>query len=150
MRVQRGTGSVELAQGGADRATAGEVQREPATGEGGSPREAMALTDPDRGADRDYRPRVTEFVPGEAQGVQRRDLGFGLVLGAGEREGALSEFARCGGVGFDQIERGLGKRERILVASVSCHRARVSRRALPTLNAHRILLYRSSLRKDRQ
>jgi hypothetical protein len=40
----------------------------------------MTLADPDRGANSPDRAGITELVPGEAQGVKRRDLGFGLLL----------------------------------------------------------------------
>ena len=80
MGVQRCARDLEFAQSGTDRPATGKVDRQPAPGERGSPLQAMTLADPDRGANSPDRAGITELVPGEAQGVKRRDLGFGLLL----------------------------------------------------------------------
>ena len=121
MRVQRCVRQLELAHRRADRTTTGEVQRETATSKRGSPRQAVTLTGPDGAADRADRSPVAELVLGEAQRVQRRDLGFGTALPAGEPKSALGERAGGGRVRLDQLEGGLRELERIVLANRDRH-----------------------------
>ena len=63
-------------------------------------------------------PGVAELVPGEAQGMERGDLGLGLPARRGERERALGQAGGGDGVRLDLLEGGPGQRERILGANL--------------------------------
>ena len=67
----------------------------------------MTLTAADGAADRPDRSPVAQFVLGEAERVQRRDLGLRMSSPAGKPERALGHAGRRGRVRLDQVEGGL-------------------------------------------
>ena len=142
--VEAGAGGIELAQRGPDRTLARQQVRKTAAGHSRPPRQAISIRGPDRRADRRLRAGVAELGPGEAERVQRGDLGLTRADGSGELQRSLGQRRRLGGVDLDSIERLLGQRERFesncdgrhrAYVSAGVRRARVLHRISPTRRA---------------
>jgi hypothetical protein len=84
----------------------------------------VTLTGPDGAADRADRPRVAELVLGEAERMQRGDLGLWMSLPSGKLQRAFGQHSGSGCVRLDQLERGLREPQRVVLTDRNGHPGR--------------------------
>ncbi|HSC04573.1 MAG TPA: hypothetical protein VLC49_14685 [Solirubrobacteraceae bacterium] len=127
MFVQRCIREVQLTYRRGDRTAAGQVKRETSTCQRRSPRQAVTLAAPDGAPNRTDRPPVSELVLGEAERVQRRDLGLSVSPPPGKAQSSFGKQRSGGRVGLDAFEGGLRDVERIAPTRHDCHAGRCIR-----------------------